>query len=27
LLAASVGIALYTMLIYMWVQAFRYRHE
>lgn len=26
LLAASVGIALYMMLIYMWVQTFRYRH-
>lgn len=26
LLAASLGIALYMMLIYMWVQAFRYRH-
>lgn len=26
LLAASLGIALYMVLIYMWVQAFRYRH-
>jgi hypothetical protein len=27
LLAASLGIALYMMFIYLWIQAFRYRHE